>query len=54
MESFEECAQRELQEELNLNVDIKDIKYLTVLNVLRKDLNFHYVNIFTVTRIDEN
>jgi ADP-ribose pyrophosphatase YjhB (NUDIX family) len=51
MESFEECASRELYEELNLKIDPNDIKYLTTLNVRKMEENFHFVNLFTVTRI---
>ena len=32
-EEFEECASRELKEELNLDVPKEEIKYLTTLNV---------------------
>jgi ADP-ribose pyrophosphatase YjhB (NUDIX family) len=53
MESYEECASRELFEELNLTIDPKDIKYLTTLNVRRPEENFHFFNLFMVTQITQ-
>lgn len=52
-ESFEECAAREIKEELDLDAQIDEIKYLTTLNVIKKEENFHYLNIMTVLFIDE-
>ena len=52
-ESFEECAQRELKEELNLDLEMNHIKYLTTLNVIIKEEGVHWVNIFMATVIDE-
>ena len=51
MESFEECAARELKEELNLDIDISDVKYLSTVNVIKKSENFHFLSIITVVRI---
>ena len=47
-ESFELCASRELKEELDLDLDPSNIKYLTTLNVFKKEDNFHYLNLITV------
>jgi 8-oxo-dGTP diphosphatase len=33
-ESFEECAVRELYEELNIRIEENEVKYLTTLNVV--------------------
>ena len=50
-ESFEECASRELKEELDLDLDPSDIHYITTLNVCKKEENFHYLNLITVALI---
>ena len=52
-ESFEECAARELKEELDLDIDPAEIKYFTTLNVIKKEESFHYLNIMTVLFIDQ-
>ena len=52
-ESFEECASRELKEELDLDLEPSDIHYLTTLNVCKKVENFHYLNLITVSLISE-
>jgi len=50
-ESFEECASREVKEELDLDLAPCDIRYLTTLNFFKKEENFHYLNLITVARI---
>lgn len=52
-EEFELCAQRELEEELDLKLEQSDIKYLTTLNVRRPEVGVHYLNIFMATFISE-
>ena len=47
-ESFEECAARELYEELNIKVEEHEIRYLTTINVVKKEDKFHYLNIITL------
>ena len=44
MESFEECAKREVMEETNLK--IKDVSFVTVTNDFFKKDNKHYITIF--------
>lgn len=51
-EDFEECASRELKEELNVDVPQHEIKYLTTLNVHNPKANIHFVNFFMVARLD--
>ena len=52
-EAFEECAAREIKEELDLDLKEEDIKYLCTLNVFKKEDNFHYLNIITVAVIKQ-
>ena len=52
-EDFDECAARELKEEVNLDVEPNDIKYLTTLNVYSEKAGIHFVNIFMVARLTE-
>ncbi|TNV83498.1 hypothetical protein FGO68_gene2962 [Halteria grandinella] len=52
-ESFEDCAARELLEELNLQLNHDEFKYLTTLNVIYLEENFHYLNIMMVARITD-
>ena len=42
------------KEEVNIDIDKGNFKYLTTLNVIKKEENFHFVNIFMVaTATDE-
>jgi len=50
-ESFDQCAQREVHEELNIWIPLDKFKYITSLNVVNKEAGTHYVNIFMGTRI---
>lgn len=51
-ESFEGCAQRELLEETNLNLDESRFKYLCSYNCIDKSMDYHWVEIFMVVHIN--
>ena len=51
-ETFAGCAARELKEELGIDVQESELSYLTTLNVVVREENFHYCNIFMVAVID--
>ena len=42
-----------MYEELNLKVEESEIKYITTINVVKKEENFHYLNIITVVFLDD-
>lgn len=42
-----------MYEELNLKVEESEIKYLTTMNVVKKEENFHDLNIITVVFLDD-
>ena len=52
-EDFDECAARELKEELNLDIKPNEIKYLTTLNVFSQKVGIHFVNMFMVAKLNE-
>ena len=45
-ESWEETAQREVLEECDALIPLGDLKFLTVMNVLYLEANYHNVGIF--------
>ncbi len=51
-ESFEGCAQRELYEETNLNLDENRFKYLCSFNCINRELEYHWVEILMVVHIN--
>ena len=53
-ETFEECASRELQEEVGIHVPPESIKYVTTINVRRTDHNYHNVGIIMSTKIKKD
>ncbi|CAO0795345.1 unnamed protein product [Mucor circinelloides] len=52
-EDFETCAKREIEEETNLILPLKDIKMLTATNNIMQDIKKHYVTIFMWCHIPE-
>jgi 8-oxo-dGTP diphosphatase len=48
-EELNECASRELIEETGLNIDKNLIEQFSVINCVRKDLNYHYITYFMLT-----
>jgi len=51
-ETFEGCAQRELQEETNLNIDESRFKYLCSFNCINREIEYHWVEIFMIVHIN--
>jgi 8-oxo-dGTP diphosphatase len=52
-EEFEECAQRELDEETDLGkVPLDKFKILKIINVIRKEEDFHFVNVMVSAKFD--
>ena len=49
METIEECAKRETKEEMNLN--IKNLKTVTLTNDFFPEENKHYITIFVTAKI---
>ncbi|KRX06759.1 NUDIX hydrolase domain protein [Pseudocohnilembus persalinus] len=49
-EDIEYCSSRELKEETNLQIDQKEFKVFKCLNVKRLNINYHYVNFFTIAQ----
>ena len=47
-ETFEACAQREFEEECGILIDQKEFHYITTMNVLGVEFNYHNVGIFMV------
>ena len=53
-ESFEECAQRELEEETGALIRNKsDIVYITTVNCIDIKNNYHYLDIFMAALVDK-
>ncbi|KAI7900528.1 NUDIX hydrolase domain-like protein [Cokeromyces recurvatus] len=53
-EEFEQCARREVLEETNLNLSLKDIKMITATNDIMPENKKHYVTIFMWCQIEPN
>lgn len=51
-EDFESCAQREVQEECNLVLEKKDIRFITAINNIMREEQRHYVTIFMCCQIE--
>jgi 8-oxo-dGTP diphosphatase len=52
-EEFEECARRELKEEINLNVELNRIYYLVTMNCINEKLKTHHVAVYFYVQINE-
>ena len=50
-ESFEECANRELLEETNLNIPENRFNYSCSFNCIKKELDYHWVEILMICQI---
>ena len=53
-ETFGECSARELLEEAGVETKPEEYKYITTLNVRRKDQDFHNVGIITSIRLEKD
>ena len=53
-ESFAQTAQREVQEECDASLDLESIKFVTVMNVLYTEANYHNVGIFMLAKVDKD
>ena len=52
-ETFEKCAQRELEEETGIKAPIDEFKHVTTLNVRRPDAKYHYIVIIMSVKVDK-
>jgi 8-oxo-dGTP diphosphatase len=52
-ETVEECAVRELLEETNLKIDLKNVVLYDIFNVIRQNMNFHYITFLLVAKYPE-
>lgn len=50
-ESWEDCARREVKEEMNVQLDHDDVHFLHVTNDPMPDEDKHYVTIFMMSRV---
>ena len=53
-ESFEQTALREVTEECDADLQLDQIKFITVMNVLYTEVGYHNVGIFMFTRVDKD
>ena len=50
-ESWEQTAEREVKEECDADLKLDRLKFLTVMNVLYLEANYHNVGIFMFTQV---
>ena len=50
-ESFEECASREVLEEVDISVEPSRMRYVATMNVRGVEFGYHNVGIFMVARV---
>ena len=53
-EGFQECAAREVAEETGVIRDPEEFKYVTTVNVIRKELDYHYVTIILSIKLSRD
>ena len=50
-ESFEECANRELLEETNLNIEESRFNYSCSFNCIQREIDYHWVEIIMICQV---
>ena len=53
-ESFEECASREVLEEVNLKVEASRMRYVATMNVRGVEFGYHNVGIFMLAQVQKD